>query len=281
MRLGGPVFPDQMTPEAWAEALKTKQYHAAYCPLTPAATATERAEYRAAAAEGDVVIAEVGAWSNPLSPDPKEADAAYRKIVESIRLADDVGARCCVNIAGSRGAKWDGPDSRDLTEETFDAIVGLVQRILAEAGPEHASYALEPMPWMYPDSAESYDRILRAVDHPRFAVHYDPVNLVSSPRKYFTTGSEIHDFVSLLGGRIVSVHAKDIILRDRLTTHLDECVPGEGGLDYETLLRELDRLDPALPVMTEHLTNEHDYDCAAQHIRSVADRLGIDLSGRK
>ncbi len=281
MRLGGPVFPNHVTPEAWVKALAAKQYRAAYCPLTPAASAAERTEYRTAAAEADVVIAEVGAWSNPLSPDPKEADAALRKIVESIRLADDVGARCCVNIAGSRGAKWDGPDPSDLTDETFDAIVRLVRRLLAESGPEYTSYALEPMPWMYPDTAESYDRILRAVDHPRFAVHYDPVNLVSSPRKYYSTGTEIRDFVSLLGDRIISVHAKDIILRDRLTTHLDECIPGEGGLDYEVLLRELDRLDPALPIMTEHLKTEHDYDCAAKHIRAVAERLAIDLAGQR
>lgn len=277
MRLGGPVFPDRMTPETWAESLRMKRYRAAYCPLTPAASAAERAEFRAAAAEIDVVIAEVGAWSNPLSPDPEEADAAFRKIVDSIRLAEDVRARCCVNIAGSCGPKWDGPDSRDLTDETFDTIVRLVQRMLDESGPEHTSYALEPMPWMYPDSAESYERLLHAIDRPRFAVHYDPVNLVSSPRTYFSTGLEIEDFVSRLGEHIVSVHAKDIVLRDRLTTHLDECIPGEGGLDYDALLRELDRLDPDLPVMTEHLMTEDDYDRAAMHIRTVAARLEVGL----
>lgn len=277
MRLGGPVFPSTSSPESWASALELKRYRAAYCPLSPEAGASERDEYRAAAAEIDVVIAEVGAWSNPLSPDPKEADAAFRKIVDSLRLADDIGACCCVNIAGSRGSKWDGPDPRDLTEETFEAIVRLCGRILAEADPRTASYTLEPMPWMYPDSAESYERLLAAVDHPRFGVHYDPVNMVNSPERYFATGAGIERFVSRLGGRIVSVHAKDIILRDALTTHLDECIPGDGGLDFEVLLRELDRLDPELPVMTEHLKSEDEYDRAAAHIREVAARMGVGL----
>ena len=277
MRLGGPVFPSTSGPESWVSALELKRYRAAYCPLSPDAGAAEREEYRAAAAEIDVVIAEVGAWSNPLSPDPKEADAAFRKIVDSLRLADDIGALCCVNIAGSRGTKWDGPDPRDLTDETFDTIVRLCNRILAEAGPRTASYTLEVMPWMYPDSAESYGRLLEAVDHPRFGVHYDPVNMVNSPGRYFTTGAEIERFVSLLGTQIVSVHAKDVILRDTLTTHLDEVIPGDGGLDYEVLLRELDRLDPDLPVMTEHLRDADEYDRAAAYIREVAARLGVGL----
>ena len=275
MRLGGPVQLDNRTPQTWISALKAKGYRAAYCPLPLESSPSERAEYRQAAEEAGIVIAEVGAWSNPLSPDPAEADAAFRKIVDSLRLADDVGARCVVNIAGSRGAKWDGPDRRDLTEETFGRIVDLVRRILAEAAPERASYALEPMPWMYPDSAESYERLLREVNHPRFAVHYDPVNLVNSPRRYFESGTEIRHFVGLLGGRIVSVHAKDVILGTGLTTHLDECIPGDGGLDYEALLTELDRLDPDLPLLTEHLEREDEYDRAAAGIRAVAARLGL------
>ncbi len=277
MRLGGPVSPAERTPESWLAALEAKRYRAAYCPLAVEAGREERVEYRAAAREADVVIAEVGAWSNPLSLDQATADEAFGRIVASLRLADDVGARCCVNIAGSRGEKWDGPDPRDLTDETFDAIVALVRRILDEVDPQSASYTLEPMPWMYPDSAESYARLVAAVDHPRFGVHYDPVNIVNSPAKYFATGREISDFVSRLGPRIVSVHAKDIILRDGLTTHLDECIPGDGGLDYGVLLGELDRLDPDLPVMTEHLQGEEAYDRAAAYIREIAARVGVGL----
>ena len=262
-------------PEAWIAELAKRRYRAAYCPIGTDAGPAERAEYRAAAAEADVVIAEVGAWSNPISADREVADAAFRKVVDSLRLADDVGARCCVNIAGSRGEKWDGPDARDLTAETFELIVDLCARIIAEAAPRSARLTLEPMPWMYPDSAESYERILEAVARPEMGVHYDPVNLVNSPLKYFTTGDEINEFVDLLGKRIVSVHAKDIVLRDTLTTHLDECVPGEGGLDYATLLTRLDGLEADLPLMTEHLGTEAEYDRAAAFIRSEAERVGV------
>ena len=277
MRFGGPVFGEPGTPEAWVAAVRAKGYRAAYCPVGLDASAAEIGEYRGAASENDIVIAEVGAWSNPLSNDPAVAAEAERKIIAAIRLADEIGAKCCVNIAGSVGPKWDGPAARDLTRETFDRIVVQVREFLAEADPQETFYGLEPMPWMYPDSAESYRELIEAVDHPRFAVHYDPVNLVSSPQAYFANANQMSHFIDLLGDRIVAVHAKDITLRDQLTTHLDEVIAGEGCLDYVTLLRRLDELDPDLPLMLEHLDREEQYDQAARHIRGVAQSIDITL----
>ncbi|MFW6288324.1 MAG: sugar phosphate isomerase/epimerase family protein [Spirochaetota bacterium] len=277
MRLGAPLQSSFDSPEAWIAALRAKGYRAAYSPLPLDASAAQRTEYRQAAAEADIVIAEVGAWSNPLSRDRQTADAALRKMVDALRLADDLGARCSVNIAGSRGEKWDGPDAGDLTEETFSAIVEMCRKVIDEASPQTAHLSLEPMPWMYPESAESYARLLTQVDHPRFGVHYDPVNLINSPPKYFASAREVDHFVDLLGPQIVSVHVKDIVLGNQLTTHLDECIPGTGGFDIAHLFERLDRLEPDLPVMLEHLPTEAEYDQAAAHVRAVAEALGVKL----
>lgn len=277
MRLGAPLQSSFETPEAWIAAVRAKGYRAAYSPLPLDASPSRRDEYRQAAEEADIVIAEVGAWSNPLSRDRNTADAAFGKMVDALRLADDLGARCTVNIAGSRGEKWDGPDAGDLTEETFTAIVEMSRKVIEEAAPKTARLSLEPMPWMYPDSAESYARLLTQVDHPRFGVHYDPVNLINSPPKYFASASEVDRFVDLLGPQIVSVHVKDIVLGDQLTTHLDECIPGTGAFDIAHLLGRLDRLEPDLPVMLEHLKSEAEYDQAAAHVRAVAEEVGVGL----
>ena len=69
------------------------------------------AAYVRAAREADIVIAEVGAWSNPISPDEGTRQQAIRHCQEQLALADRVGARCCVNIAGSRSPDWAGPDA--------------------------------------------------------------------------------------------------------------------------------------------------------------------------
>ena len=275
MRLAAPVPAPQGDPDLWVRAVQAKGYRAAYLPVDAAADRPE--EFARAAAEADLVIAEVGAWSNPLAADSEDRAKARRLCAERLALADRAGARCCVNIAGSRGTKWDGPDSRDLTAETFDLIVDTVREIIDAVRPTRTFYTLETMPWMYPDSPESYLELMRAIDRPRFAVHFDPVNLVSSPQRYFRSGDLIRDFCAKLGPHIRSCHAKDILLQPKLTTHLDEVRPGLGGLDYRTLLGELSRLDADLPVCLEHLPSEAEYDAAATHVRGIAAEIGIRL----
>jgi sugar phosphate isomerase/epimerase len=277
MRLGAPLFQTYDDPTTWVAAIRAKGYGAAYCPVKLDADLAVITAYRQAAQAAGIVIAEVGAWSNPLSPDPVVRAAALDKCKAGLLLAERIGARCCVNIAGSRGEKWDGPHPADLTEETFDMIVATTREIIDAVQPRETVYALETMPWMYPDSVESYQRLLEAIDRPGCGVHFDPVNLINSPQRYFRNGDLIRAAIAALGPQLRSVHVKDIQLANRLTVHLDEARLGTGGLDLHTLLRELNRLDPTLPVMLEHLPNEAEYDLAAAHVRTVAQEEGILL----
>ena len=277
MRLGGPVFEKADTPNEWAGQVAALGYRAAYCPVSLDAEEQTIAAYEQAALKADLVIAEVGAWSNPLSDDPAVRNAALEKCRRALWVADRIGARCCVNIAGSRGPQWDGPHTDNLTDETFDWIVESVRSIIDAVKPTRACYALETMPWAFPDSPESYALLLAAIDRPSCAVHLDPVNLINSPRCYFQNGALIQRCFEQLGPRIKSCHAKDILLHGNLTVHLDEVRPGVGGLDYAVYLRELKRLDPDIPLMLEHLPNASEYALAAQHIRTVSGTLGYTV----
>jgi sugar phosphate isomerase/epimerase len=270
MRLGGPHFGDCSDPDLWIAELRRQGYSAAYCPVENSADdATVRA-YEDAAARADIVIAEVGAWSNPLSPNDAQRRTALAHCAAQLALAERIGARCCVNISGSRGAQWDGPDAANLTDETFDRIVDYVRATIDAVKPTRTYYALETMPWMYPDSPDSYVALLKAVDRERFAVHLDPVNLVCSPQRYWGNAALIRECFEKLGSRIRSCHAKDITLSGQLTVHLDEARPGLGSLDYRTYLRELTKLDKDMPLMLEHLATEQEYVLAADYIRVVA-----------
>ncbi len=65
---------------------------------------------REAFAAEDVVIAEVGAWRNMLDPDLAKRAANLAYVTERLALSDAVGARCCVDIAGSfNPTVWYGP----------------------------------------------------------------------------------------------------------------------------------------------------------------------------
>jgi sugar phosphate isomerase/epimerase len=277
MRLGGPIFAKDLDPIEWATTVRAQGYTAANCPVDENADdATVRA-YRRAAEAADVVIAEVGAWSNPISPDPQVRRQALDLCQARLDLADRIGARCCVNVAGSRSAVWSGPHPDNISEETFDLIVETVREIIDAVRPVRTTYALETMPWVYPDSADSYLRLIEAIDRPTFAVHLDPVNLIHSPRRYFENAALLRECFQKLGPRIVSCHAKDITLSNELTVHLDEARPGLGGLDYGVYLCELSNLSPDTPLMLEHLPDERDYRLAAQYIRATAERLQIAI----
>jgi len=277
MRLGAPPFEDCSTPEKWVAALRKKGYSAAFCPVGPDASDATVAEFAQAAKEGNIVIAEVGAWSSPLSRDEATAADGRKRCVDGLRLADRIGANCCVNVSGSRGQPWAGHDPENMTPATFDLIVEFVRGVIDEVRPTRSCFTLETMQWMYPDSPECYARFVEAIDREHFAVHFDPTNLVSSPQRYYRTGEIISEFVAKLGPKIKSCHAKDISLSQQATVHLDEVLPGTGNLDYETFLRELDTLGPDVPLLIEHLSSEEQFDQAAAFIRKTAEEVGVKI----
>ncbi|WP_247235219.1 sugar phosphate isomerase/epimerase [Telluribacter sp. SYSU D00476] len=276
VRLGGPVFVKYQSPDEWVAALKKEGYRAAYCPVQPSTAADEIKAYEQAAKKADIVISEVGAWSNPISPDSKMAREAYQKCVDSLALAEAIGANCCVNISGSKNPdQWAGPHKDNLTQDTFDEIVEVTRRILNEVKPTRTYFALEPMPWTYPDSADSYLRLIKAINHKRFGVHMDPMNLVVSPRTFYGNGELIRECFKKLGPHIRSCHGKDIILKeDAYTPQLFECQPGLGNLDYGVFLSELSKL-PNIPLMLEHLRTQDEYRQAATYVRSIGEKEGI------
>jgi sugar phosphate isomerase/epimerase len=138
--LGGPVFAGYSDPKSWIVALRNYGYSAAYCPVKSDANDATIQSYADAAEENDAVIAETGAWSNPLSPDKETHRDALKICREQLELADKIGAQCCVNIAGSRGHEWDGPHPDNFTEETFNLIVRTVQEIIDAVKPTRTFY---------------------------------------------------------------------------------------------------------------------------------------------
>ncbi|MDX1934461.1 MAG: TIM barrel protein [Capsulimonadales bacterium] len=277
MRLGGPATGDSSTPEAWIATLRRLNYRAAYCPVGLDADEERIAAYARAAADADIVIAEVGAWSNPISPEEAVRQAALDRCKAALTLAERIGAVCCVNIAGARGETWDGPHPDNLTGETFDRIVDTTREIIDAVEPRRTFYTLEPMPWVFPDSPDSYLRLIAAIDRPQFGVHLDPVNMINCPARCFDNAGFLRECFEKLGPYVKSVHAKDITIAPKLTVHLDEVRPGLGVLDYRVFLTEAAKLGPDMPFLLEHLPTAEEYDLAAAHVRSVAREIGVAL----
>src|ERR1035441_10861345 len=124
VRLGGPTFQKSDDPRELAREHRALGCSAAYCPESKAEGAARNREIERAFAAENVVIAEVGAWKNMMDPDPDRRRENRQYADRKMALAEAVGARCCVDIAGSYNpVSWYGPHPKNLSQEFFDATV--------------------------------------------------------------------------------------------------------------------------------------------------------------
>jgi len=276
IRLGAPVSVPSDDPEALARAYRAKRYRAAYC---PSIRLDDRERLRAtveAFARHDVAIAEVGRWVNLLDPDTEARKKNIATVTEGLALAEAVGARCCVDIAGSFSAtSWFGPHPENLSERFFDAAVENARAILDAVKPMRTTFCYEMMAWSLPDSPDTSLRMLKAVDRKAFAVHLDPCNLVNSPDRYYRSSDLVRECYAKLGPHVASVHAKDLAWDVEMAVHFREVRIGLGSIDYSVFLAEHARHCPDVPVMLEHLSGEAEYDAARDHVRATGERLGL------
>ena len=254
-------------------------YSAAYCPMANAADTARVREIEKAYAAENVVIAEVGAWRNMLDPDQEKRRQNLRYVTERLALAEAVGARCCVDIAGSFNPNfWYGPHPKNLSKEFFDATVENCRRVIDEIKPRRTRFTIEMMGWNLPDGPDSYLKLIRAVDRPAFGVHMDVCNGINSPARFYDNAEFIRDCFQKLGKWIVSCHAKDLQWVVELNVHFLEVVPGRGEVDYDAYLTELAKLPVDAPLMLEHLKTAEEYDEGKKYIQKIAAKNGIKFA---
>lgn len=273
MRLGISTSLKHDTPQQWARQLKEIGCGAAVFPLNCNSDKDAIRAYAEAAAENDLVIAEVGIWNNMLDPDPEKRKAAVEYNVRQLMLADEIGAVCAVNVAGTPyGPRWDGGYRENFGSEAFDMIVETVRSILAQANPTKTHFSIESMPWMIPTGPQEYAELIKRVDHPRFTAHLDVVNMITSPRRYFFNDEFLRECFGILRGRICSCHLKDVRLKEEFTFQLEECAACEGNLDIKLFAQLCDEENPDMPMLIEHLTTDEEY---LRTLAAVRERLSV------
>ena len=276
IRLGGPAFADTKDPEALAQAHRKLGYSAAYCPNLSLNDSAQIRAYAEAFARHDVVIAEVGRWVNLLDADPEKRRLNLQVVTDGLALAQEIGARCCVDIAGSFSTdSWFGPHHENLSQKHFDASVENARKIIDAVKPTRTTFCYEVMGWSWPDSPDHYLKMIKAVDRKAFSVHLDPCNLVNSPEHFYQNTQLLNECFDKLGKWIASCHAKDLTWDVEMNVHFREVAPGKGSLDYLTYLRRLCQLPQNPPLMLEHLRTAEDYTGAREHIFEVGKRAGL------
>lgn len=277
MRLGIAKALEHNSPDEWAQKHRDLGCGAVVFPLDYNSDDSLINAYVRAASDYDLVIAEVGAWVNPIASDEKEREANLNRCINQLKLAQRIGAKCTVNIAGSCGEIWDGGYKENYSDAAFDKIVSSVQHIIDSAQPKDTFYTLEPMPWMYPDSPENYLELIKAINRDRFAVHLDIVNMITDPKKYFFNDSFLDECFNLLGDSIISCHVKDIRLEEHFTFNLKEVPCGEGNLDLVRYAHLADDVSEDMPFIIEHLDSDDEYIESAIYVKDLLKNAGIKM----
>jgi len=279
IRLGGPVFGVPQDPEELALAHKKLEYRAAYCPGVSLADTDRIRELREAFRKHDVVIAEVGRRCNLLEADPAKQAENLKTVTDGLAVAEAVGARCCVDIAGSLNPEiWYGPHPGNFSQEFFDATVENARKIIDAVKPQEAKFCFEMMGWALPESPESYVQLIKAVDREAFGVHLDPANLVNSPKRFYRNTDLLNECFDKLGPWIVSCHAKDVAWEVGMQVHFREVTLGEGELDYTTYLKRLAALPGDVPLMIEHMQGPDEYDKSRRHLFELGEKIGVSFA---
>ncbi len=279
VRLGGPIFLKSEDPRELAREHRRLGYSAAYCPAATVENSALIAEIQKAFAAENVVIAEVGAWVNMLDPDAEKRRANLQYVTDRTALAEAVGARCCVDIAGSYDPKiWYAPNPRNLSREFLDATVENCRHVIDAVKPTRTKFTIEMMGWNLPDGPDTYLELIRAVDRPAFGVHMDVCNGINSPTRYYRNSEFIAECFRKLGPWIASCHAKDLEWKVELNVHFQEVVPGRGQVDYAAYLRELSKLERDAPLMLEHLKTAEEYEEGKKYIQKVAAGIGVQFA---
>lgn len=270
MRLGVSSSLNTNSPEEWAGTHSALGCKSVVFPLDCKADRGLVDEYVQAARENNLMIAEVGIWRNAISQDDSERLENMKFSIGQLELADYIGARCCVNVAGAAGApgcRWDGGYRENFSPEAWNKTVTMVQKVIDEVRPTKTYFALEPMPWMYPSSPEEYLRLIDDVGRDRFAVHMDIINMTFTPERFFFPEKFLENVFTKLGTRIRSCHIKDIRLLPGYTFQLEECACGQGVYPLEEYVRYIDVLDCEMPVIIEHLKNDEEYYASMKYVK--------------
>ena len=301
LRLGGPVFIKSEDPADLVRLHQEMGFSAAFVP--PFRDTARRHDAIAALAQADIIIAEVGAYGiNILDTNESVRERNIGTIKERLRFADEIGALCCVIQGGTvEAGSWGAASGDNFSKEAFDGTVAAIHAVLDDVKPRTAKLVIETSSHRLPDGPEEYLELLKAVGRPAFGVHFDPANLASSPRRCLRSGDFMRHCFALVGPHIICAHAKDVMLSQAASVHIDECPAGQGQIDYHTYLQELARCKqtPDVPVkgvsktlimdlqafyakqspplMLEHLANASESKRARDFLFRVAKDVGLQF----
>jgi sugar phosphate isomerase/epimerase len=215
-----------------------------------------------------------GYWQNMVTPDENARKEAVRTVQAALRLAGWLGARGIDTGPGSMnpaGPWFPHPDNWTLSARR--QLVKTLKECASAAEDAGVLLSLENHQLVTTKTPEICLEVLDEVDSRWVTCDYDSANWITL-ETIFDTGKEVDRHFDLLGKHILSCHAKDTWIENRLTVHIEAGCPGKGLMDFKTLFRRMEALSPDYPVISEGNKTEDLYFVSAFFHRT-AEELGI------
>ncbi len=226
--------------------------------------------------EGLRMYQSTGFWQNLVTPDETQRAEAVRVLCGAIQLAGWMGCRGIDTGPGSmnpRGPWFPHPDNWTPTARA-QLIKSL--KACAPVGEDCGVFlSMEGHQLVTLESAEVTAEVLDAVDSPWVTSDYDSANWITMKEIYDPTPAINHHF-DVLGQRIVSCHAKDVWLEDKLAVHIQDGCPGAGHIDFRTVITRMEALSPEFPILPEGCVTA-DLPAVVALFRGLAAELGIAI----
>jgi sugar phosphate isomerase/epimerase len=215
-----------------------------------------------------------GYWQCLIHPDEAQRNQAVKTLQAALRIASWLGARGIDTGPGSmnpNGPWFPHPDN--WTPHARRQLIRSLRECAATAEDAGVYLALEAHQLVTLQTPEITRDVLDAVDSPWVRSDLDPANWITLDNAH-SSGAAIDHMFDVLGHHIVSGHAKDSRVEDRLTVHIDACSPGTGTLDFATYLRRMEALDHSYPLIVEGAAFEQ-WAAASDYLHGIARQEGI------
>jgi sugar phosphate isomerase/epimerase len=224
--------------------------------------------------EGLRLFQVTGYWQNLIHPDDAIRRESVQTVQRALRLGEWLGARGIDTGPGSMnpGGPW-FPHPDNWTTQARGQLVKSLKECAQAAEDAGVFLSVEGHQLVTLESAQVTADVLDTVDSPWVRSDYDSANWVTRETIFDTGAAVNHDF-DVLSHFIVSCHAKDIWIENRLALHLQDGSPGKGSMDFRTLFRRMEALSPDFPVIVEGSETE-DLPEVSQLFHELARELSI------
>lgn len=169
------------------------------------------------------------------------------------------------------------PHPENYAPRTFERLVASLRQAAQAAQAEAMVLALEGHVLSLLDTPQRMRDVIEAVGSPALKFNTDPVNFIGTVKDAYDPSRVLNELVTLLGQHTVAAHLKDMAVQDKLVLHIDEVVIGEGTMDYDRLLRQMERINPDMYGIIEHLPDEAIPRARAGLMRA-AEKAGIQVA---